>query len=156
AGGWPSRDTAARFAEYAALVHGVLGDRVRHWTTLNEPWCSAFAGYGSGDHAPGRREPAADVHAAHHLLLGHGIAADAIRAQRSESEVGITLNLYAVSPASDRPEDVEAARRIDGVCNRFWLDPVLLGRYPDDVVADLAPVTDMSHVRDGDLEIISR
>src|SRR5262249_51868000 len=125
AGGWPSRDTAARFAEYAALVHGVLGDRVRHWTTLNEPWCSAFRG-----HAPGRREPAAAVHAAHHLLLGHGLAADAIRAQRGESEVGITLNLYAVSPASDRPADREAARRIDGVSNRFWLDPVLLGRYP--------------------------
>jgi beta-glucosidase len=156
AGGWPSRDTAARFAEYAALVHAALGDRVRYWTTLNEPWCSAFVGYGSGEHAPGRREPEAAVRAAHHLLLGHGLAADAIRAQRPESEVGITLNLYAVSPASDLPEDFEAARRIDGIGNRFWLDPVLLGRYPDDVVADLAPVSDLGFVRAGDLEIISR
>jgi len=156
AGGWPSRDTAGRFAEYAALVHSALGDRVQHWTTLNEPWCSAFLGYGSGDHAPGRREPAAAVQAAHHLLLGHGLATQAMRAQGRGSDVGITLNLYAVTPASDRQADVEAARRMDGVCNRFWLDPVLLGHYPADVVADLAPVSDMSHVRDGDLEIISQ
>ena len=79
AGGWPDRDTAARFAEYAALVHGALGDRVRHFTTLNEPWCSSFLGYGSGHHAPGRREPAAAVRAVHHLLLGHGLAVDAMR-----------------------------------------------------------------------------
>src|SRR5262249_43045516 len=139
-----------------ALVHAALGDRVPYWTTLNEPWCSAFLGYASGEHAPGRREPAAAVRAAHHLLLAHGLAAEAIRAQRGDSDVGVTLNLYAVSAATDRPEDVEAARRIDGVCNRFWLDPVLLGRYPDDVVEDLAPVSDLSHVRDGDLETISR
>ena len=156
AGGWPVRDAAARFAEYAALMHAALGDRVQNWTTLNEPWCSAFLGYGSGEHAPGRREPAAAVRAAHHLLLAHGLATDAIRSQRSDVDVGITLNLYAVSPASASEADIEAARRIDGVCNRFWLDPVLLGRYPDDVVADLAPVSDMSHVRDGDLEVISR
>src|SRR6185369_14695790 len=82
AGGWPSRDTAARFAEYASIVHSALGDRVRHWTTLNEPWCSAFLGYGSGEHAPGRTDPQAAVQAAHHLLLGHGLAVDAIRAHK--------------------------------------------------------------------------
>jgi beta-glucosidase len=155
-GGWPERDTAERFAEYASIVHRALGDRVRSWTTLNEPWCSAFVGYGSGEHAPGRRDPGSAVRAAHHLLLGHGLAVDAMRASRPESEVGITLNLYAISAASDRLEDQEAARRIDGVCNRFWLDPVLLGRYPDDVMADLASVSDFTHVRDGDLAVISR
>ena len=156
AGGWPARDTAARFAEYASLVHGALGDRVHNWTTLNEPWCSSFLGYASGDHAPGRRDPASAVRAAHHLLLGHGLAVDAIRAASSESKVGITLNLYAISAASAGAEDQEAARRIDGISNRFFLDPVLLGQYPSDVVADLAPLTDFSFVRDGDLAITSR
>lgn len=156
AGGWPARDTAARFAEYASIMHNALGDRVRHWTTLNEPWCSSFVGYGAGEHAPGRRDAAAAVRAAHHLLLGHGLAVDAIRASGPDAEVGITLNLYAISPASQTPEDREAARRIDGLSNRFFLDPVLLGRYPADVVSDLAPVTDFSHVLDGDLAVISR
>jgi beta-glucosidase len=156
AGGWPARDTAARFAEYASLVHGALGDRVRSFTTLNEPWCSAFLGYASGDHAPGRRDPASAVRAAHHLLLGHGLAVDAIRAQNPQTQVGITLNLYAVSPASSRPEDIDAARRIDGLGNRFFLDPVLLGSYPSDVVNDLAAITDFNHVHDGDLAITSR
>jgi beta-glucosidase len=156
AGGWPARDTAGRFAEYAALVHGALGDRVRSFTTLNEPWCSAFLGYASGEHAPGRRDAASAVRAAHHLLLGHGLAVDAMRAQRQDTSIGITLNLYAVSAASANPQDQEAARRIDGLANRFFLDPVLLGSYPEDVVADLAPVTDFSHVRDGDLEVMSR
>ena len=156
AGGWPARDTASRFAEYASIVHGALGDRVRHWTTLNEPWCSAFLGYGSGEHAPGRTDPPAAVQAAHHLLLGHGLAVDAIRAHKADSEVGLTLNLWAISPASDSPADAEAVRRIDGLGNRFWLDPVLLGRYPEDVIADLAPVASFDHVHDGDLAIISR
>ena len=156
AGGWPVRDTAERFADYAAIVHSALGDRVKSFTTLNEPWCSAFLGYASGDHAPGRQDAAASVRALHHLLLGHGLAVDAIRAQSPETQVGITLNLYATSPASASPEDAEAARRIDGVVNRIFLDPVLLGQYPKDVIADLAPVTDFSHVHDGDLAIISR
>jgi beta-glucosidase len=155
AGGWPARDTAARFAEYAGIVHAALGDRVRYWTTLNEPWCSAFVGYAAGDHAPGRRDAPSAIRAAHHLLLGHGLAVDAIQGSRAGTEVGITLNLYAISPASDRPEDVEAARRIDGIGNRFYLDPVLMGRYPDDVVADLAGICDFSHVRDGDLATIA-
>ncbi|GIF74797.1 GH1 family beta-glucosidase [Asanoa siamensis] len=149
AGGWPARDTALRFADYAALAHEALGDRVRFWTTFNEPWCSAFLGYGSGVHAPGRTDGAEAVRAAHHLLLGHGLAL------RSVGQAGITLNLYAVSPASQAPADVDAARRIDGLANRFFLDPLLRGAYPADVVSDLADVTDMSHVRDGDLAIIS-
>lgn len=156
AGGWPARDTAARFAEYASIVHGALGDRVRSFTTLNEPWCSGFLGYASGDHAPGRRDPASAVRAVHHLLLGHGLAVDAIRAQRAETQVGLTLNLYAVSAASTSDNDAEAMRRIDGLGNRFFLDPVLRGSYPADVVADLASITDFSHVHDGDLDIISR
>jgi beta-glucosidase len=156
AGGWPARDTAARFAEYASIVHSALGDRVQRWTTLNEPWCSAFLGYGSGEHAPGHRDAAASVHAVHHLLLGHGLAVDAIRASDADAQVGITLNLYATAAASESEADREAERRIDGIGNRFFLDPVLRGQYPSDVVADLAPVTDFSHVHDGDMAVISR
>ncbi|MFV2021074.1 GH1 family beta-glucosidase [Micromonospora sp. LOL_023] len=155
AGGWPARDTAARFADYAELVHGALGDRVRYWTTLNEPWCSAFLGYGSGVHAPGVTDGAASVRAAHHLMLGHGLAVQAMRAARPDHDFGVTLNLYAVSPQTDSAADVDAARRIDGLANRIFLDPILRGQYPSDVVEDLAPVTDQAHVRDGDLDVIA-
>ncbi|BCL16461.1 GH1 family beta-glucosidase [Micromonospora sagamiensis] len=155
AGGWPARDTASRFADYATLVHDALGDRVRYWTTLNEPWCSAFLGYGSGAHAPGRSAGIEAVRAGHHLMLGHGLATQALRAGRHAAEVGVTLNLYPVTPASDSPGDADAARRIDGLANRFFLDPILRGRYPADLVADLGPVSDFGHVREGDLATIS-
>ncbi|MEV5827765.1 GH1 family beta-glucosidase [Spirillospora sp. NPDC052242] len=138
AGGWPERDTAHRFAEYAAHVHGALGDRVRNWMTVNEPWCGAFLGYASGEHAPGRREPSASLLAAHHMLLGHGLAVEAMRAKQPDNRFGAAVNLYAVSPASDHEADVDAARRIDGLQNRLFLDPLLLGRYPEDVLADTA------------------
>ncbi len=155
AGGWPARDTAHRFADYAAATYQRLGDRVSHWTTLNEPWCSAFLGYFTGRHAPGRREPAASIRAVHHLLLGHGLATSAMRGLRSSNELGITLNLWPVSAASDSPSDVDAARRVDGISNRFFLDPILLGHYPADVLEDLAPVTDLTHLHDGDEQAIA-
>ncbi|MEV8512406.1 GH1 family beta-glucosidase [Dactylosporangium sp. NPDC051484] len=156
AGGWPARDTAARFAEYAALVHGALGDRVRHWTTLNEPWCSAFLGYASGVHAPGRQHAPDALAATHHLLLGHGEAVRAIRANDPGAQLGVTLNLYAVSPADPgNAGDLEAARRIDGLANRIFLDPVLRGAYPEDVRQDLAGISDFGFVRDGDLDVIA-
>ncbi len=154
-GGWRARDTAYRFADYAAITQFRLGDRVRHWATLNEPWCSAFLGHASGEHAPGRTEPAEAVLASHHLLLGHGLAAQALHGGRRPAEVGIVINLYDVTPASDAPADLEAARRFDGQQNRWYLDPVLRGSYPEDVVADHARFTDMSFVKDGDLETIS-
>ncbi|MBQ1051298.1 beta-glucosidase [Micromonospora sp. C51] len=155
AGGWPARDTAARFADYSLLVADALGDRVKYWTTLNEPWCSAFLGYGSGVHAPGRSDGADAVRAGHHLMLGHGLAVQALRTAVPQAQLGVTLNLYPVTPASDTPGDVDAARRIDALANRFFLDPILRGAYPDDLVADLVKVTDFSHVHDGDLATIS-
>jgi beta-glucosidase len=155
AGGWPARETADRFAEYAGLAHDALGDRIRTWTTLNEPWCSAFLGYASGEHAPGRQDPPASVRAAHHLMLGHGLAVGALRAARADTRLAVTLNLYATSPHTASPADADAVRRIDGLANRLFLDPIRLGRYPADVVEDLRLVTDFGHVRDGDLEIIS-
>jgi beta-glucosidase len=157
AGGWPLRDTAARFGEYAAIVGAALGDRVRRWTTVNEPWCASMLGYGSGLHAPGRTDPAAAVAAAHHLLLGHGLAVEALRASvRSDAEIAVTVNPYPVVPAGHGERDLDAARRVDGVANRLWYDAVLLGRYPDDVLDDFSTVSDLAHVRDGDLDVISR
>jgi len=154
-GGWPARETALRFADYAARVHEALADRVGHWITLNEPLCSSLLGYAAGVHAPGIRDDGAALRAVHHLLLGHGLALAAVREQGSASRVGITLNLSPVSAASESGPDREAARRIDGLANRLFLDPVLAGRYPDDVVADVAAVSDFAHVLDGDLAQIA-
>ncbi|GGU22772.1 GH1 family beta-glucosidase [Streptomyces lavendofoliae] len=154
AGGWPHRDTADRFAEYAGLVADALGDRVTTWTTLNEPWCAAFLGYASGVHAPGRTDAVASLRAAHHLNLAHGRAVQALRAALPPSaEVSLTLNLHAVRPLSDSAEDRDAARRVDALGNRIFLDPVFHGRLPGDLVEDTAALTDWSFVRDGDLEV---
>jgi beta-glucosidase len=136
-GGWLSRETADRFAEYTRVVVEGLGDLVTHWITLNEPWCSAFLGYASGVHAPGLHRGSEAAHAAHHLLLGHGRAVAVIRELQPEATVGITLNLYSVVPASDSDADRDAARRIDGLQNRLFLEPVLRGGYPADVLEDL-------------------
>jgi beta-glucosidase len=155
AGGWPARDTASRFCDYAAAVHEALGDRVTNWSTINEPWCAAFLGYASGEHAPGRREPAQAVRAAHHLLLAHGQAARMMREQRRDSRIGGCVNLYAVSPQTADPADLDAARRIDGLQNRFFLDAMLKGSYPEDVLTDLRQVTDLGFIRDGDLKVIA-
>jgi beta-glucosidase len=156
AGGWPARDTAYRFADYAELVYATLGDRVTHWTTLNEPWCSAMLGYVNGVQAPGRRDFAAGIHAAHHLLLGHGLATSRLRAAaRRPLDLAITLNLATANPATDSAEDREAARRADGLGVRMFLDPLWYGRYPQDIVADLAARGVRIPVRDGDLELIA-
>ncbi|MGQ9568816.1 MAG: GH1 family beta-glucosidase [Anaerolineae bacterium] len=134
-GGWPVRDTARRFADFADVVSRRLGDRVRHWITLNEPWVVAYAGYGNGYHAPGIRNPLAAVQATHHLLLAHGLAVPVLRENGdAATQVGITLNLSPVHPASDRPADEEAARRYDGFLNRWFLDPLFRRRYPEDML----------------------
>lgn len=155
AGGWGARSTAERFAEYAAVLGERLGDRVRQWSTVNEPWCAAFLGHGSGVHAPGLRDPALAVRAAHHLLLGHGLAARALREQVPGAEISVALNFHVLSAATASEADRDAVRRVDGVANRLFLDPVLGRGYPDDVVADLAPVTDFGFVRDGDLDTVA-
>ena len=157
AGGWPVRDTAYRFAEYAAAMGAALGDRVPRWSTICEPWCVSMLGYASGIHAPGRSEAGVAVQAAHHLLLAHGLAVDALRANVApEPEIAITLNPYPVVVASEDEADIDAARRVDGVANRLWYDAVLLGRYPQDVLADFSSVSDLTHILDGDLAVIAR
>ncbi|MFB4280100.1 GH1 family beta-glucosidase [Nonomuraea sp. MTCD27] len=149
AGGWPHRDTAERFAEYARLMGGALGDRVRTWITLNEPWCSAYLGYASGVHAPARTDPAAALAAVHHLNLGHGLAVQALRTTAAkDAQMSVTLNLHHVRGVSER--DADAVRRADALSNRAFLGPMLEGAYPRDLIADTASVTDWSFVRDGD------
>ncbi|MEQ4205959.1 GH1 family beta-glucosidase [Actinopolymorpha sp. B9G3] len=155
-GGWPSRDTAYRFADYAVAAYERLKDRVASWTTLNEPWCSAFLGYGNGQHAPGVQDERKALHAAHHLLLGHGLAVSGMRAAgAADQQIGITLNLWPVTPVSDSPVDTDAARRVDGINNRFFLDPVLRGSYPADVLDDVARITDTDHIQSGDEQAIA-
>jgi len=158
AGGWPSRDTAYRFADYAAATHERFGDRIGRWATLNEPWCSAFLGHQSGEHAPGVRDARQSVPAAHHLLLGHGLALQAIRsASPDPTSLGIVLNLAPVSPETNHPDDVAAARRVDGVHNRLWLGPLTDGGYPEDLLADLAELgVGQEHIRPADFDIIGQ
>jgi len=154
AGGWTNRFTSERFAEYAEVVAERLGDRVGTFITLNEPWCAAYLGYASGVHAPGRTDPAAALAAVHHLNLAHGLATTAVRRAAPDALVALTLNLGWVRPASDSADDAAAARRIDGLHNRVFLDPALRGSYPADVLQDTASVTDWAFVRDGDLAAI--
>ena len=155
-GGWPERDTAYRFADYAMLVFDRLQDRVRTWTTLNEPWCSAMLGYYEGRQAPGRQNFADAMDAVHHLLLGHGLAAQRMRAAATEPiELGITLNMGTAMAASESLADQEAARRADGLGARIYLDPLLRGQYPGDITDDLSVRGIKLPVVDGDLAIIS-
>ena len=140
AGGWPVRDTAERFAVYSAIVAQALGDRVTRWITLNEPQVVANHGYRFGVHAPGRTDEGAAASATHHLLLGHALALEALRAELgATAEVGITLNMTAVRPVN--AESKAVAQEIEAETNRIFLDPILKGAYPTGAVrAGLLPV----------------
>ena len=157
AGGWPDRDTAMRFADYAAVVFAALRDRVPMWATLNEPWCSSLLGYADPSHAPGRRDPRLATRASHHLNLAHGLALLAMRAIDDGPELGIALNPTTIHAVGPDPNGAvaDAVRRYDGLRNRVWSDPILLGRYPPDVIDDLAAYGGLP-VEDGDLAIIGQ
>ncbi|MFG7945795.1 MULTISPECIES: GH1 family beta-glucosidase [Streptomyces] len=138
AGGWLVRDTAERFADHADAVAARLGDRVTHWITLNEPAELTLLGYGIGEHAPGRSLLFDALPAAHHQLLGHGLAVRALRAHGARS-IGIANSHGPTWPASERPEDVAAAELYDTLTNRMFAEPLLLGRYPDEGLAAALP-----------------
>jgi beta-glucosidase len=160
AGGWANRDTAYRFADYAELVYNRLGDRVRTWTTLNEPSVVTTHGYLGGVHAPGRKSLADAAAAAHHQLLGHALAGRRMRelaaSAGNDFSLAIVLNLGPATPESDTHEDREAVRRADAMNNRMYLDPLWHKRYPEDLVADLAAENVEIPVQDGDLELIGQ
>ena len=156
-GGWESRDTAARFAEYAEIVADALGDRVRRWITLNEPWVAAWLGYGVGLHAPGITSLRAAATAHHHLLLAHGTAMQALRTRlAADREIGIALNMMQIYAASEHPDDLAAASIADSQLNRSFADPVFRGSYPDDIGPFSAIWSEpQGPVRSGDLKVIS-
>ena len=156
-GGWASRDTVARFAEYAGIVFDELGDAVSDWITHNEPWVTSFLGYAYGTKAPGLRDWPAALRAAHHALLSHGAAVQAFRARGVDGRIGITLDLTAVQPASSSAADRAAAERLDGHHNRWFLDAVLRGSYPADMLAWYEErCGPLDAVRDGDLALIAQ
>ncbi|MFG2652109.1 GH1 family beta-glucosidase [Streptomyces sp. NPDC048436] len=155
-GGWRVRETAERFGEYAGIVAEHLADRVPRWITLNEPWCSAFLGYSVGRHAPGAKEGTGALAAAHHLLVGHGLAMKALRAA-GVREAGITLNLDRNLPATESAADRAAVVRADTQHNLVWTEPILAGRYPasdEDTWGEL--ITRQDFRREGDLELIAQ
>ncbi|MEV6980290.1 GH1 family beta-glucosidase [Sphaerisporangium sp. NPDC051017] len=157
-GGWTSRDTSYRLAEYAEAVYARLGDRVSNWATLNEPWVQAFLGYGSGIHAPGRTDAASALRATHHFLLAHGLATQALRAAGAQ-EIMLAVNSSPVitpaqsaDPGAELSEaDAEAVHRVDCLLNKQILDPVLRGAYPEEVLAIVERHGGLDHIHDGDL-----
>ena len=153
-GGWAHRDTVYRYVEYAQGVAERLGDRVASITTHNEPWVMATLGYETGIFAPGIKDRRQAMQAAHHLLLSHGLATQALRADGCPSALGIVLNLSPVQPASDGPEDLAQARHEDGRLLRWYLDPLFHGRYPQDIVAYLG--ADAPQMAPGDLAAIAQ
>jgi beta-glucosidase len=150
-GGWLSRDVPDRFVDYALVLGKELGDRVPEVTTLNEPWCAAYLGYATGEHAPGLRNPPLAYRAAHHLNLAHGRAVRALRdVLPSTADISVTLNLLQVEPASDRPEDRAAAEHCDLIANQVFLGPMFGGGYSDALRATTEGLTDWSFVHPGD------
>jgi len=149
-GGWLERSTAEAFADYAMIVHERLGDRVGVWATHNEPWCAAYLGYAAGIHAPGRREGGRAHIAAHHLVLGHALAAQRLH-DAGVTDVGMALNLAPFWP--ETPEAEAAADGIDAIRNRVWLDPLVDGAYDEGLLAVAPELADPAVVRDGDLEL---
>ncbi|HEU4852883.1 MAG TPA: GH1 family beta-glucosidase [Telluria sp.] len=153
-GGWNERATAEAFAEFADVMSATLGDRVKNWITHNEPWCTSIHGHYEGVHAPGVKDFRTALQVSHHVLLSHGLALPAIRANVPGARAGIALSLHPLSAASDGPEDVAAMRRHDGLRNRWFLDPLYGRGYPADVLERCA--ADAPVVKEGDLEIIAR
>lgn len=156
-GGWNSRETSHAFANYADVVSRRLGDRVKYWITLNEPWVSAFVGNEMGVHAPGLKDARTAWQVSHHLLLGHGLAIPILHANgNADTRVGITLVLTPVEPATDSPEDQQLAYAADGKSNRWFLDPVFRGTYPQDVLDRLARQHILPTIEAEDNAIIAR
>lgn len=155
-GGWLNRDITQHFAEYTEKMVTRLGDRVKHWITHNEPWCIATLGYRKGEHAPGMKDPRSGWIAAHHVLLSHGLAMQAIRGARSDLKAGIVLNLTPGYAASDSLPDQEALRRFDGGFNRWYLDPVFKGSLPSDMIAEVEAECGgaLDFIHSGDLSLM--
>lgn len=156
-GGWLNRDSVKWYVEYATKLFEELGDVIPLWITHNEPWCASILSYGIGEHAPGHKDYREALIAAHHILLSHGEAVKAFREMNIKgSEVGITLNLTPVYPASEKEEDKLAAQYADGFSNRWFLDPIFKGNYPQDMMELYSKIIgEFDFIKEGDLETIS-
>ena len=155
-GGWVSRDVAFYFRDYAAYVFEQIGDRLGWVVTINEPWVAAMLGYGFGTHAPGIRDFKAALQAGHYLLYGHGLTVQVFREIGLPGQVGPALNLTPYYPHRDAPEDLAVARRMDGITNRWYLDAVLRGQYPEDVAEWYAERKVLPDLPREDLTVISQ
>jgi beta-glucosidase len=151
-GGWLARDVSDAFAEYAAVVAGRLGDRVQTWLTHNEPWCQAFLGYQTGYFAPGHKSLKEALLCAHNILLSHGKAVRVLR-EAVRGRVGAALNFMPIHPSTDTEADAQAATRMDGYFNRWFLEPILGLGYPSDMTALYG--ASMPKLEPGDLDVIS-
>lgn len=153
-GGWTNRDTAYAFADYAETVVKRLGNRVAGWITLNEPWCAAYLGYGIGIHAPGIQDRQTAITVGHHVLLAHGLALPRIRAHmKRDAQVGITLNFTPVYAIDERPETQHDVELVDAFTNRWFLDPIFRGRYPEQMFTSMG--LQPPPMQDGDMQVIS-
>jgi beta-glucosidase len=152
-GGWHSRATVDAFVEYADAVTRRLGDRVKHWITHNEPWCTSIHGHYDGVHAPGLKDFPTALQVAHHVLLSHGLATPLIRANVADAKVGIALSLHPLRPASDGLDDVRATARHDGLRNRWFLDPLYGRGYPADVLEHIGAAA--PRIAPGDMQAIA-
>jgi beta-glucosidase len=150
-GGWQHRDTAKRFADYAAHVAQRLGSRVASIATHNEPWCTAYLGNYLGKFAPGLQNLDAMLRVSHHLLLSHGLGLQAMRAVGCQAPLGIVLNQSSVTPATDSVADIALAEREYASFVRWYMDPLFLQRYPRVEGWNIAP-----HVQDGDMATIAQ
>jgi len=154
-GGWPVRETAEAFVDYARIVVDEFKDRITYWTTFNEPWCTSFLGYGSGAHAPGRSDHADSLAATHHLNLAHGLAYRAIKEVAPDAVVSIVLNSHLPRAWNiANPADVHAAQKIDALANRVFIEPLTKGEYPQITIDSTKDITDWSFVQPGDLDAI--
>lgn len=155
-GGWANRETVDHFVTYAQTLFQELGDQVQMWVTQNEPWCTAFLGHAFGVQAPGHKDFRESLKVAHHLMLSHGKTVNAYRARDYKGGIGITLNMGPSIPATDKSEDVAAAKRSDGFGNRWFLDPIFKGAYPEDMVEIFSKqVGNLDFIQSNDLEVIS-
>ncbi len=157
-GGFRNRDTVGWFGDYAAGMAKELGDRVTMWSTFNEPWCYAYLGHGAGVHAPGLRDGLAAVTVAHHELLAHGTAVQAMRAERDGLSLGIVINPTNVRSSGSPAASSDAIRRVDAILNRWWFDAPLKGEYPADIIDDFeAEYGSLEHIiQHGDNEVIAQ
>lgn len=156
-GGWLNREVATWFEDFAEVMFKALGDKVKLWITFNEPFCITILGYLKGLHAPGHKDLKEALIAAHNLNLSHGAAVRAYRRHSfKDGQIGITLNLSPGYPAENTPENIELSKRADGFVDRWFLDPIFKGKYPEDMVEIYAQkIGELDFIKPGDLESIT-